>query len=57
MPSVETVNDNRYPVSRDLYMYTNGEPEVFIKTYLEWILSSEGQTIVEELGFVPVSQE
>ena len=57
MPTVETVNDNRYPVARDLYMYTNGEPEGFIKTYIEWILSSEGQEIVEELGFVPVNQE
>ena len=57
LPSIETVNDNRYPVARDLYMYTNGKPEGFIKTYIEWILSSEGQAIVEELGFVPVLQE
>ena len=54
MPTIETVNNNRYPIARDLYIYTNGQPEGFVKTYIDWILSSEGQLIVEELGFVPV---
>lgn len=54
MPSVETVNQNLYPVARDLYMYTNGAPQGLIAEYLAWILSPAGQTIVEDLGFVPV---
>ncbi|MBN2502527.1 MAG: phosphate ABC transporter substrate-binding protein [Anaerolineales bacterium] len=54
-PSVETVNNEQYPIARDLYMYTNGEPQGDIQTYLEWILSSEAQKIVAELGFVPIS--
>ena len=54
MPTIETVNNNRYPIARDLYIYTNGQPEGFVKTYIDWILSSEGQLIVKELGFVPV---
>jgi len=54
LPSIETVNNNLYPIARDLYMYTNGQPEGFVKTYIDWILSSEGQLIVKELGFVPV---
>ena len=53
LPSVETVNDRSYPVSRPLYMYTAGEPTGPIKTYLDWILS-DGQTLVLELGFVPL---
>ncbi len=53
-PSAETVNNGQYPIARDLYMYTNGEPTGVVKTYLDWILSSESQTIVSELGFVPV---
>jgi phosphate transport system substrate-binding protein len=52
--SAETVNDGTYPVARDLYMYTAGEPVGVIKTYLEWILSPPAQQIVTELGFVPV---
>ena len=54
MPSVETVNQDLYPVARDLYMYTNGEPQGLIKEYLTWIYSPAGQQIVEDLGFVPV---
>ena len=53
MPSVESVNDGSYPISRPLYMYTAGELTGDGKTYLDWILS-EGQAIVPELGFVPL---
>ena len=54
LPSVETVIDGTYPVSRSLYMYTRGEPEGIIKDYLDWILSDEAQEIVTEQGFVPI---
>lgn len=54
LPSVGTVNDNTYPIARDLYMYTAGQPKGAIKAYLDWILSSEAQTIVTQLGFVPI---
>ena len=54
LPSVETVNDKTYPIARDLYMYTAGEPTGIIKDYLDWILSPEAQEIVLQLGFVPI---
>lgn len=54
LPAIETVNDKTYPIARDLYMYTNGEPTGIVKEYLDWILSAEAQEIVAELGFVPV---
>lgn len=57
LPSIATVNDKTYPIARDLYMYTNGEPTGVIQEYLEWILSTEAQEIVAELGFVPVVSE
>jgi phosphate transport system substrate-binding protein len=53
-PSVETVNNATYPIARDLYMYTAGEPSGAVKIYLDWIMSSEAQQIVTELGFVPI---
>ena len=53
LPSIDTVNDKTYAIARDLYMYTNGEPDGIIKDYLDWILSDEAQVIVAELGFVP----
>ena len=54
IPSIATVNDNSYPVARDLYMYTAGEPAEAIKDYINWILSPEAQAIVADLGFVPI---
>jgi len=53
LPAIDTVNDKTYPIARDLYMYTDGEPTGPVKDYLDWILSVEAQQIVADLGFVP----
>jgi phosphate transport system substrate-binding protein len=55
-PSATSVNDLSYPIARELYMYTNGEPQGAIKDYLNWIISPEAQQIVTNLGFVPIGQ-
>jgi phosphate transport system substrate-binding protein len=55
MPSAESVNAGEYPIARDLYMYTNGQPQGAIADYLNWILSPEAQQIVTDLGFVPIT--
>ena len=54
MPSEVTVNDNSYPLARPLFMYTNGEPKGLAKSFVDFIMSSTGQDIVKEAGFVPV---
>lgn len=54
LPSVESVNNHTYPIARDLYMYTGGQPKGEILAYLNWIMSPEAQAIVQELGFVPI---
>jgi phosphate transport system substrate-binding protein len=56
LPSITTVNDKSYPVARDLYMYTAGQPTGAVKAYLDWIVTSEAQDIVAYLGFVPISK-
>jgi phosphate transport system substrate-binding protein len=53
LPSVETVNDDSYPISRPLFMYTAGEPTGQVEIYLDWVLN-EGQGLVTKLGFVPL---
>ncbi len=53
-PSVDTVLNGSYKVSRPLFVYTNGEPAGAIKAYIDWILGPEGQKIVAELDFVPL---
>ena len=54
LPSITSVNDKSYPVARDLYMYTAGQPTGAVKAYLDWVVSPEAQTIVANLGFVPI---
>jgi phosphate transport system substrate-binding protein len=54
IPSAESVNNGTYPVSRDLYMYTHGQPTGIILDYLQWIQGTEAQQIVTQLGFVPI---
>jgi phosphate transport system substrate-binding protein len=54
LPSIATVNDKSYPIARDLYMYTAGQPSGAVKAYLGWIVSTEAQIIVANLGFVPI---
>jgi len=54
IPSAETVLANKYPVSRPLFMYTNGAPTGAVKAYLDFVLSPAGQKLVAEIGFVPL---
>jgi len=55
MPSQETVSNKTYPISRDLYMITNGQPTGLTKDYIDFILSPAGQKIVSDNGYVPLT--
>jgi phosphate transport system substrate-binding protein len=46
--------DGSYPIARDLYYYTNGEPKGDAKAFLDFVLSPEGQKLVQDVGYVPV---
>lgn len=52
MPSVSTVKDGSYPISRGLQMYTRNQPTGNVKVFMDFVFSAEGQKIVEEMGFV-----
>jgi phosphate transport system substrate-binding protein len=54
-PSVANVLSKTYPVSRDLYMITNGAATGLAKSYIDFILSAAGQKIVQQQGFVPLA--
>lgn len=55
LPSEKSVRDKSYPISRELYVYTDGEPSGNLKTYLDWCLSTAGQQLVREAGYIPLS--
>jgi phosphate transport system substrate-binding protein len=49
-----TAKSKEYPISRSLHMFTNGKPSGITKQFIDFVLSAEGQKIVDDLGFVPV---
>ncbi len=53
-PDVENVLKKTYPLSRPLFVYTNGEPQGIVKRFLDFALSPTGQKQFTETGFVPV---
>jgi phosphate transport system substrate-binding protein len=56
VPSEATVLDNTYPISRPLFLYTNGQPAGAIAAFLSYILSPEGQKIVTDTGYIPIKK-
>lgn len=53
-PNIENVISGKYPISRPLFIYTNGEPVGLIKKFVDYTLSKEGQEIVVKTDFVPM---
>lgn len=53
-PSLGTVKDRSYPISRELYVITNGQPSGLTADFIRFMLSADGQKIVAEEGYVPV---
>ena len=54
-PTAENAASGKYPIARPLLIYTIGQPSGSLKIYLDWILSSKGQKIVSDLGYVPIN--
>jgi len=54
-PTVANVKDLSYPMSRNLYVITNGQPAGLTGDFIRYILSPEGQKIVADEGYVTLS--
>lgn len=55
-PSVETIKNGTYPISRGLYnYYREGDLNGMGLAYLDFIQSNEGQEIALDTGFVPIN--
>lgn len=55
LPTEANVVSGTYKVSRTLNVITNGEPSQEAKAFIDFLLSSEGQKIVVEEGYIPVN--
>jgi len=52
--TAETIKTGEYPITRYLYMYLKNKPTGAMKSYIDWILSADGQKLVVEMGYFPV---
>jgi phosphate transport system substrate-binding protein len=52
--SPSSVRDNSWPIARPLFMYTNGKPAGTIAKFIDFMLSKEGQKIVNEVKYVSI---
>lgn len=54
VPSEETVLSGDYKISRPFIYVTSGELSEAAQMYVDFVMSAEGQKLVEENGFIPV---
>ena len=52
-PSLENIRNGSYPFVADFFAVTNGEPQGNSKLLIDWILSAQGQEIIEKTGYTP----
>ncbi|NUV98715.1 phosphate ABC transporter substrate-binding protein [Streptomyces sp. CAI 127] len=55
-PTPANVASGKYPMTRPLYMITNGKPKDSVKQYIDYILSPEGQKLLPEHGYLTREQ-
>ncbi len=53
-PTNGNVVNGSYKLARKLFMYTNGAPEGIVKSFIDFVLSEEGQELVKKAGYVPL---
>lgn len=51
-PSPENVAASRYPISRPLFLVTNGPPAGTAKQFVDYVLSPAGQELVRKHGYL-----
>jgi len=56
--SEDTVRAGKYPIARELYMYTDGtlaeQENTLVTDFINFVLSTRGQELVVEVGFISV---
>jgi phosphate transport system substrate-binding protein len=55
-PSNENIATKKYPMSRPLFLLTNGEPKNETKTFVDFMLGEHGQALVRKHGYLSLDQ-
>jgi len=54
LPGDESVTNGSYPIARGLYLYTDRNPGMDARNFIDFALGKEGQQIVKQMDFVPL---
>ncbi len=57
LPSMDTALDKTYPIARGLFMYIPKNPSALVKSFMDFVLSDQGQEIVQQMDFVPLRKK
>ncbi len=49
----DNVENGSYPISRDLYFFTNGDPQGAAYDYISYVLSDEMDQTIRDAGYIP----
>ena len=55
-PTMENVLNGSYPISRPLFLYTNGQPAGATQEFVSYAAGPQGQAIVEQTGYIPLKK-
>lgn len=53
-PSRDAIRDGTYPLAAELYAITAGSVNPNVEPFINWILSPQGQSLVEKTGYTPL---
>jgi phosphate transport system substrate-binding protein len=56
LPTNENIATKKYPMSRPLFLLTDGEPMGNVKTFVDFLLGSRGQELVRKHGYLSLDQ-
>lgn len=54
VPTLQTVINGSYKISRGLYSNTKGEPSGLTRSFIQYLYSPAGREIIQKHGFIPV---
>ena len=55
-PTVENIRNGTYPITSEFYAVTANMENPNVQELLDWIVSPQGQALVEKVGYVPLSE-
>ena len=56
LPTNENITNRKYPMSRPLFLLTDGKPKGEAKVFVDYLLSAPGQALVRKHGYLSLDQ-